>query len=131
MPQIEQDVAMAFAREWVDSWNRHDMDSVLDHYTLDFEFCSPVITQLTGEASGCLRGREAIGRYWESALAKHPELHFKLLDVLAGIDSVTLYYQGHRGRVAESFHFNKTGKAIKSMACYSVLPSNVTESHDE
>ena len=47
-----------------------------------------------------------------------PHLHFKLLSVLLGADSITLYYQGVRGMAAEVFSFNAYHKVAKACAHY-------------
>jgi len=69
---------------------------------------------------GVLCGKAAVRAYWERGLEQIPDLHFELKEVLAGVDSVTLYYQGHRGIAAEVFMFNSTGKVKKALACYAV-----------
>ena len=60
------------------------MEAVLSHYTDDFEMSSPFITRLTGEPSGTLRGRQAVGEYWRTALQRIPDLHFRVTDVFVG-----------------------------------------------
>jgi ketosteroid isomerase-like protein len=124
MPVISQEVALKFASEWIEAWNAHDLDAILAHYTQDFEFCSPLVSKIANETSGCLKGQESIRRYWSMGLAKIPDLNFTLIDVLAGVDSVAVYYRGHIGTVVELFHFNTVGKVFRSMACYTVLPPN-------
>jgi hypothetical protein len=131
MPLVTQDTALTFAQDWTEAWNRHDLDAVLDLFTRDFEFCSPYIIELAGEASGCLRGHEAIRRYWETGIARIPDLLFRLIDVLAGVSSLTIYYAGHRGMVAETFHLDGNGKAFKAVACYSVSPIEISGDHHE
>jgi ketosteroid isomerase-like protein len=94
----------------------HDLDRVLAHYTEDFEMSSPYIIQMAGEPSGTLRGKAAVGAYWKKALELIPGLKFDLITVLAGVDSVTLYYKGARGRlVAEVFHFGADGKVARAL----------------
>lgn len=46
-----------FAREWIDSWNSHDLAHVLSHYSDDFEMFFPLIIHIVGEPSGMLKGR--------------------------------------------------------------------------
>ena len=41
----------------------------------------PIVKQLPGEASGTLKGKEAVRAYWSKALQLHRELHFTLLGV--------------------------------------------------
>jgi ketosteroid isomerase-like protein len=110
--------AERFAKEWVEAWNAHDLDRVLSHYEDDFEMSSPVIVSMVGEPSGTLRGKPAIRAYWAKALKLLPNLRFELLTALAGVNSVTVYYKGHRGLVAEVFHFGASGKVSKAYAHY-------------
>lgn len=120
MSIIDPNAARRFADHWIESWNNHDLDAVLSQYADDFEFASPLIAAIAGESSGVLSGKAAVRAYWERALEQIPDLHFELKEVLAGVNSVTLYYQGHRGMAAEVFVFNSTGKVKQAWACYAV-----------
>lgn len=122
MPLIDATRARHFADHWIDAWNRHDLEAVLSHYAEDLEFCSPLIVDLAGEPSGVLRGKPAVRAYWEKGLQRLPDLHFDLLDVLAGIDQITVYYRGHRGMVTECFQFDAEGRVIRAAANYAVAP---------
>lgn len=115
---ISADHAREFAEEWIAAWNAHDLERILSHYEDDFEMSSSVIVQITGEASGTLKGRHAIGAYWRKALDKYPELKFSLREVLIGASSVALLYDGVRGLSAEVFHFGTSGKVAKAFAHY-------------
>jgi hypothetical protein len=110
-----------FARDWIKSWNAHDLERVLAHYADDFEMTSPVITQVTGQPEGKLRGKAVVGDYWRKALALMPDLQFELICVLAGVDSLTIHYRGAKGRLAaEVFHFNDQGLVQAACAHYAV-----------
>ena len=119
-PLIDETFARRFARDWIAAWNAHDLDRVLTHYAEDFAFQSPMITVVTGEPSGRLQGKAAIRAYWAAALQRLPDLHFELRDILLGAASLTLYYRGHRGLVAETFFFSDTGEVVRATATYSV-----------
>ncbi|OQX12502.1 MAG: polyketide cyclase [Desulfobulbaceae bacterium A2] len=115
---IDKKFAEHFAQEWIAAWNSHDLERILAHYDDNFEMCSPVIIQLTGEASGTLRGKAAVGAYWAKALQLMPELRFELHTILTGVGSITLYYQGARGMAAEVFFFGQGDKVIRAVAHY-------------
>ena len=116
---IKPDFATTFAAEWIEAWNSHDLDRILSHYTDDFRFSSPFIPAIAGEPSGILSGHKAIREYWSKALARGPDLHFKLITLLVGVGSVVLYYSRHDGKIgAEHFEFDQDGKVIKSSAHY-------------
>lgn len=116
---MSAEFANSFAQEWVQAWNAHDLDRILSHYADDFEMTSPVIVDLLGEPSGALIGKAAVGAYWAKALAMLPDLHFELTAVYTGVNSVTITYQGARGRLsAEVFFFNAQGQVTKAVAHY-------------
>ncbi|MDQ2639959.1 MAG: nuclear transport factor 2 family protein [Pseudomonadota bacterium] len=120
MATIDNIWARSFAQAWVDAWNAHDLERILSHYAEGVEFRSPFAIHITGEASGTLRGRSSLRAYWGKALGLLPDLHFNLVDTMAGVDSLTVYYQGHRGMVAETFFFDASRQIISAVACYSV-----------
>jgi len=115
---IDKEFAEHFAADWIDSWNQHDLERILLHYTDDFEMSSPRIIVVAGEPSGMLKGKAAIGDYWTKALQLAPNLHFDLVATLVGVNSITLYYNGVRGPSAEVFHFNQDGKVTRAFAHY-------------
>jgi hypothetical protein len=115
---MEKGFAEHFADEWIAAWNSHDLGRIMAHYEDNFEMSSPIIVALAGEPSGKLRGKTAVGAYWAKALQKAPGLRFELVTVLAGVDSVTIYYNGHRGLCAEVLHFSPSGKVRAAFAHY-------------
>ena len=63
-----------------------------------------------------------IKKYWEDALEKIPDLHFELLDVAVGVESIVLYYKSVLSTHAmEVMHFNTEGKVNKVIAHYNHL----------
>lgn len=118
---FDENFAKSFAAEWITAWNAHDLDEILSHYDEDFEMSSPVIVQLQANSNGILRGKSAVRAYWDRALELIPDLQFELISILVGIQSITLYYKGARGRMsAEVFFFNADGKVSKVFAHYQI-----------
>jgi len=116
---MDSEFANKFAAEWIAAWNAHDLPRVLSHYTDDFEMSSPKIVEIAGEPSGRLVGKAAVGAYWAEALARNADLHFELLTVLQGVDSVVLYYRRTGGQLAaEVFYFNSEGLVYRACANY-------------
>lgn len=113
--------AKAFAYDWIDAWNAHDMERILSHYADDFVMSSPLIVERTGRADGTLEGKEAVRAYWEPSLRADPPLHFELIDLLVGIDSITLYYRNVGRRVvAETFMVDGDGRVTRAMSQWSL-----------
>ena len=116
---ISREQALAFANEWVEAWNAHDLPRVLEHYTDDFEMSSPLMIQMGLSKTGTLKGKQQIGDYWQKGLAKYPDLHFKIIDVLTSVNSVVIYYHTINNKLsAELFIFNDAGKVYKSAGHY-------------
>lgn len=115
---VEVTFARQFARDWIESWNAHDLARVLSHYSDDFEMASPLIARIAGEPTGVLRGKKAVGDYWGKALRQMPDLKFELLETFTGVQSICLLYNSlHRGmRMIEWFHFDASGKVIRAAA---------------
>ena len=80
-----------FAHEWIEVWNSHDLEKILAHYSEDIEITTPMIKLAGGIDSGTLKGKKMVASYWKKALEKVPDLHFELIDITEGVDSVALY----------------------------------------
>jgi len=111
--------AQHFAKQWIDSWNSHDMEAILSHYTENIEITTPMIKMALGVDNGSLKGKAQVADYWQKALDKIKELHFELYDVTSGVDSIALYYKSVMNKKAiEVMFFNEDGKVYKMIAHY-------------
>jgi len=115
---MTNEFATRFSHAWQEAWNSHDLDRIMAHYTDTFEMNSPVIQQLMNEASGQIKGKQAVRAYWEKALKLNPGLHFELLHTFVGVNSIVIHYKGHRGLSAETFFFDSDGKVERAYAHY-------------
>ncbi len=117
---ISPEQADQLARGWVDAFNRHDLDAVLDHYADDIEFSSPAVIDVMREPTGTIRGKPALEAYFGQALEKYPDLGFEVLHILTGVNSVTILYRSlHRGRLgAEVMTLNGHGKVSRVTVHY-------------
>lgn len=123
---ITKQKAEQIAREWIETWNRHDLDAIVVHYADDVEFASPFVVKLLGNPSGTIKGKEALRSYFRKALTTYPDLKFDLIQVLTGVDSVTVYYRSVNGMLAaEVMALNSNGEITKVIAHYK--PSAVLE----
>jgi nuclear transport factor 2 (NTF2) superfamily protein len=118
---LTQAFADAFARDWVDGWNSHDIDRILAHYSAGFEMRSPLIAQRGFSTTGRLTGKEAARAYWTPAVASGSTLHFELLQAFVSVDSIAIHYRsnGSGGRtVVEVLQFNEQGLVRAGAAHY-------------
>ena len=111
--------ALQFAQDWISSWNSHNLDVSMVHYSDDIEITTPMIKAAAGIDSGTLKGKEAVRNYWQIALNRIPDLHFELYDVTEGVGSVALYYKSVMNKKAiEVMFFNEEGKVNRMFAHY-------------
>ncbi len=115
---MNSEFAKIFSREWVEAWNEHNLDNIMLHYADNFEMSSPVIKKIMNIESGIIKGKNEVRTYWEKALSLTPELHFEIIKLFSGANSIVIHYKGHRGLSAETFFFNNEGKVISSHAHY-------------
>ena len=116
---MTKDEAWKLANDWVTAWNAHDLEMILGHYEEAVELTSPVAAQLLGRADGKVVGKANLRAYFQRGLEAYPQLHFKLEDVLWGVNSVVLYYTNQKGtRVGEFMELSANGKVVRVVANY-------------
>lgn len=120
---IDRAWAEDFVRDWIDGWNTHDLDRILAHYADDFEMTSPLIVQRFGVADGKLKGKEAVRRYWSQGLASTPNLHFELVDVVVGVNSVAIIYESQTlaRTVVEYIQFDEHKMGVRAEALHGTI----------
>ena len=116
---IDREKAWGFAHEWLNAWNKHDVNLIMEHYADSIEFCSPVVQNVLGDPKGVVRGIENLRDYFSQQLKKFSTLHFQLLDVFTSPQSIVLYYKINRGLLAaEVMILDGNMKATKVYANY-------------
>lgn len=109
----------AFAEEWVDAWNRHDLDAIVSHYADPPEHSSPLIVERLGQPDGTIRSTEELRAYFQRGLESAPPLRFELLDVFPGVSSIAVLYRNHRERtVLEVMFLDTRNKVTRSVVHY-------------
>jgi hypothetical protein len=108
-----------YADQWVRAWNAHDIEAVLDHFSDDVLFTSPVAARVVPESGGVLRGKAALRDYWTAALAKLPDLQFEVVGVYRGESTLVINYRNHRGQmVNEVLTFDADGLVREGHGTY-------------
>ena len=88
-------------------------------YSDDVEIITPMIKMSLGVDTGSLVGKPVIANYWRAALEKMPDLHFELLDVCEGVNSIAVYYRSVMDKLAiELMEFDAEGKVERVVVHY-------------
>lgn len=105
--------------QWIEDWNRHDLEAILSHYADSIEFTSPFIVKLLGNPTGTIQGKLALRNYFERGLAAYPQLKFELITVLAGVNSLVVHYHSvNQLQAAEFMTFDQAGLVSHAKAHY-------------
>jgi hypothetical protein len=121
---VTREEAWNLANHWIAAWNAHDLDSIMTHYEDAIELTSPVAAQLLGTPGGKVVGKASLRAYFQRGLEAYPELHFRLEDVLWGVNSVVFYYTNQKGRrTAEFMELSAVGKVARVVANYGAPPT--------
>jgi hypothetical protein len=116
---VTRDEAWSLANHWVAAWNAHDLDLIMTHYDDAVELISPVAARLLATPDGKVAGKQHLRAYFQRGLEAYPELHFRLEDVLWGMNSIVLYYTNQKGtRTAEFMELSGGGKVVRVVANY-------------
>jgi predicted SnoaL-like aldol condensation-catalyzing enzyme len=124
MSVIDRDRATAIAEQWLDAFNAHRAEEVVAHFAETVTATSPVIARLRPESGGHLAGKAAVLDYYAEGLQLIPDLHFTLVEVLTGIDQVTIVYRNQAGTlVAETLTLDLDGLVASVSVTYGATPS--------
>jgi ketosteroid isomerase-like protein len=118
------DEADAFVAEWMEAWNSHDVERILEHYADDVEYYSPFIATLAEPggpgADGRLVGKGAVREYFAAALGRFDDLHFdRPAHVAVGAGSVSFVYKSVRNLTAvETLVFAPGSRLVARALCH-------------
>ena len=118
---MTKEFATAFAEEWITAWNSHTLDTILTHYSDDFTIESPLALKRLPETKGTVIGKKNVRNYWAGGLENNPTLKFEILDILIGVNSLTIYYinTATNRKAVEVMSFNSDMKVNKAIVNYS------------
>ena len=111
-----------FTTEWLNAWNSHNLEAIMEHYSEDIDFISPIIKQMDTNKEGKISNKNDLQEYFSKALQKYPNLHFEFYHELQGVHSAVLFYKSvHNSLSAEYMEFDKEERICKVRAHYKNL----------
>jgi hypothetical protein len=125
---LTEEIALKIAQSWIEAWNLHDVNKIMVHYAEDVEVESPLILKLLDDLAGVSRGKTELKSYYSRALARYPEIHLELLQVLMGIDYFAIYYRTAKGLICvDQLHIDSAGLIFKVEAHYGIMNQSDTQ----
>ena len=117
--------ALAWIREWIDQWNRCDVDGVLARFADDVVFTSPRLPPIMGKTS--VSGKRELAEYWKRGMAAIQSIHFELDYAIVDGNRLGIIYtseiNGKRMRSVEFLRVNETGLVCEGEAMHGVMLS--------
>ncbi|MGK7877221.1 MAG: nuclear transport factor 2 family protein [Xenococcaceae cyanobacterium] len=114
---------LEFAGDWISAWNAHDLEQIMGHYAENVVLISPIAAKLLNRPDGKVSGKNELREYFRKGLEAYPNLRFELIEVLAGLESVVLYYANQKEtHSAEFMQFDDSGLVCRVLANYTVSP---------
>lgn len=115
---LQGSFARQFAQEWIDAWNSHDFERILEHYDDEVVLLSPVALSVLGNER--VEGKASLRNYFRRGIEKFPDLRFDLFEVLWGIETIVVVYDNNvrSSKTAEVMQFNGAGKVTRVWANY-------------
>ena len=80
------------AIKWFDAFNNKKLDNLLDLYDENAEHFSPKLKIHQPETEGLVKGRTAMGAWWQDAFDRLPTLHYKVKSLTANDNRVFMEY---------------------------------------
>lgn len=119
--KVTLEFAKQFSKTWAEDWNAHDLEKILSHYADDVAIESPLALKRLPQTNGVVVGKENVRKYWAIGLQSNTDLHFEIIDLLIGINSITIYYSNTAtgARVAEVMIFDSNRKVKRAIVTYS------------
>lgn len=112
-----------FAAQWAADWNSRDLDRIMSHFADDVVFRSPVAAAILADSDGVVRGKEALRAYWAEGLRRIPDLHFEVLEVYTGIDTVVINYRNQAGQLVNEILTFSAGLVVAGHGTYGPRPT--------
>ena len=123
---MDRAAAIRFAEEWIDHWNRRDLEAVLVHFDEHVLYTSPTANRAVGRAT--VHGKAALLQYWVTVLAPVKALSFALERVAWDPETreLAIFYdrdlEGELTRVVAVLTFDAGGKVVWGEAFYGLVP---------
>ena len=113
--------AKLFSEKWVDAWNAHDIEAVLDALPRRRGVHLTCRSARPAGNRGSGAGKDALRHYWTTALKSLPDLHFEIVGVYRGESTLVINYRNHLGGlVNEVLTFDGDGLVREGHGTYLV-----------
>lgn len=110
---------LLFAQNWIDDWNSHDLERILNHYSETVEFHSPKVAIYCEGRKSFFTSRNELRPYFARALTNRPNLCFELIHVTKDAEGIAIVYKNDVDAIGvEVMDLGLDGKVCKTRVLY-------------
>lgn len=107
------------ADAWIDAWNAHDLEAIMEHYAEEIEFRADTVVARWERADGTLHGKAELREHFRLGLERAPALRFTLRSFLTCPGGYALLYERDNGNlVIDAVEVDARGLAVRVHAYY-------------
>ena len=105
-----------WADQWIDAWNRRDLEGLLALYADNVQLRSPFAKVYARE--GLIRNKAELRIYWGEVMQRIPNLALRKIAVYNGHLALALHYRDNLDRnCIETILFNERDEVVFETAC--------------
>ena len=82
----------SIAKNWLQAFNKHDLEKLLSLYDDNAEHYSPKLKIRNPGSNGIIKGKNALSDWWKDAFDRLPDLFYKEKIITANDDRVFMEY---------------------------------------
>ena len=89
---MDPELLKTIARNWLDAFNRHDIEKILELYDDQAEHYSPKLKLRSPETNGLIRGKDAMRAWWKDSFNRFPTLQYQVIQLTPFENRVFMEY---------------------------------------
>lgn len=83
------------AHQWIDAFNRHDLEGLLTLYDDQAEHYSPKLKMRLPQTNGLIKGKNELRAWWKDSFDRLPSLHYEVIQLTPFQNRIFMEYLRH------------------------------------
>ncbi len=92
---MNPEVLNIIAHQWIDAFNRHDLEGLLTLYDDQAEHYSPKLKMHLPQTNGLIKGKDELRAWWKDSFDRLPSLHYEVIQLTPFENRIFMEYLRH------------------------------------
>ena len=88
----DEEISSDIANQWIDAFNRHDLEALLALYADNAEHYSPKLKARQPDTRGVIKGKDKMRAWWQDSFERLPGLRYELIRLTCQKNRVFMEY---------------------------------------